>query len=73
MAVKLLGLHSHQVMMVATHQDDLRAAQAQGMQATFVPRPLEHSPSSMPDLTPDPACEVVATDFMDLAQQLGIA
>ena len=72
MAVKLLGLRSHEVMMVAAHQEDLRAAQAQGMQAAFVPRPLEQGPSSMPDLTPDPSFEVVATDFMDLAQQLGI-
>ena len=72
MAVKLLGLQSHEVMMVAAHQEDLRAAQAQGMQAAFVPRPLEHGPHHVPDLAPDPACEVVATDFMDLAQQLDI-
>ncbi len=71
MAVKLLGLRSHEVMMVAAHQEDLRAAQVQGMQAVFVPRPLEQGPSPTPDLTPDPACEVVATDFRDLAQQLG--
>ncbi len=50
---------------------NLRAAQAQGMQAAFVPRPLERGPSHLPDLTPDAACEVVAADFMDLAQQLG--
>jgi 2-haloacid dehalogenase len=71
MAVNLLGLRSHEVMMVAAHQEDLRAARAQGMQAAFVPRPLERGSSHMPDLTPDPAFEVVATDFMDLAQQLG--
>jgi len=71
MAVNLLGLRNHEVMMVAAHQEDLRAAQAQGMQAAFVPRPLERGPHNVPDLTPDPAFEVVATDFMDLAQQLG--
>jgi 2-haloacid dehalogenase len=70
MAVNLLGLRSHDVMLVAAHQEDLRAAQAQGMQAAFVPHPLEQGPSHLPDLTSDPACEVVATDFMDLAQQL---
>jgi len=53
------------------YKEDLRAAQAQGMQAAFVPRPLEQGPSHLPDLTPDPAWEVVVTDFMDLAQQLG--
>ena len=41
MAVNLLGWRSHEVMMVAVRQEDLRAAQAQGMQAAFVPRPLE--------------------------------
>jgi 2-haloacid dehalogenase len=71
MAVNLLGLRNHEVMMVAAHQEDLRAAQAQGMQAAFVPRPLEQGAHNVPDLTPDPAFEVVATDFMDLAQQLG--
>ncbi len=44
------------------------AAQAQGMQAAFVPRPLEHGPHHVPGLTPDPTFEVVATDFMDLAR-----
>jgi 2-haloacid dehalogenase len=71
MAIKLLGLRSHEVMMVAAHQEDLHAAQAQGMQAAFIPRPLERGPHNVPDLTPDPAFQVVATDFMDLAQQLG--
>ena len=71
MAVKLLGLQSHEVMMVAAHQEDLHAAQAQGMQAAFVRRPLEHGPHHLPHLTPDPTFEIVATDFIDLAQQLG--
>jgi len=71
MALNLLGLRSYEVMMVAAHQEDLRAAQAQGMQAAFVPRPLEQGPHHVPDLTPDPTFEVVAADFMDLAQQLG--
>ena len=71
MAIKLLGLQSHEVMMVAAHQEDLRAAQAQGMQAAFVPRPLEYGRHHVPAITPDPAFEIVATDFIDLAEQLG--
>lgn len=71
MAIDLLGLRSHEVMMVAAHQDDLRAAQAQGMQAAFVPRPFEYGSANVPDLTPDPAFQVVASDFLDLAEQLG--
>jgi 2-haloacid dehalogenase len=72
LAITLLGLESHEVMLVAAHQEDLHAAQAQGMQAAFVPRPLEHGPQSVPDLAPDPAFQIVATDFLDLAQQLGV-
>lgn len=71
MAIRLLGLQSHEVMLVAAHQEDLRAAQAQGMQAAFVPRPLEHGPHQVPDLIPDAAFDIVAPDFMDLARQLG--
>jgi 2-haloacid dehalogenase len=41
------------------------------MQAAFLPCPLEQGPHHVSDLTPDPTFEVVATDFMDLAQQLG--
>lgn len=71
MAARLLGLQSHEVMLVAAHQEDLRAAQAQGLQAAFVPRPQEFGPHNVPDLTPDPAFEVVASDFLDLARRLG--
>ena len=63
MAINLLGLRSHEVMMVAAHQEDLRAAQAQGMQVAFVPRPQEHGPHSVPDLAPDPAFQLLATDL----------
>jgi len=42
-----------------------------GMQAAFVPRPLEYGPHHLPDLTPDPTFEIIATHFMDLAQLLG--
>jgi len=56
--------------MVAAHQSDLRAAQAQGLKAAFVPRPFEGNPARVPDLAPDPEFELVATDFVDLARQL---
>ena len=70
-AAELLGLPPDQVMLVAAHQDDLRAAQRVGLRAAFVPRPLEFGPGRAPDPTPDPAFDYVATDFLDLAQQLG--
>jgi 2-haloacid dehalogenase len=70
-AAELLGLPPGEVMLVAAHQDDLRAAQRVGLRAAFVPRPLEFGPQRAPDPTPDPAFDYVATDFLDLAQQLG--
>jgi 2-haloacid dehalogenase len=71
MAADLLGLRPHQVMMVAAHQWDLRAAQGVGLKTAFVPRPLQHGPGRAGDLTPDPTFDVVATDFLNLAERLG--
>ncbi len=70
-AADLLGLQPGQVMMVAAHKGDLRAAKSVGFKAGFVPRPLERGPSVKRDLTPDPSFEVVAKDFVDLAEKLG--
>ena len=69
--VDLLGLRPAQVMMVAAHQSDLRAAQGVGLKTAFVPRPLERGTGRAPDLTPDPSFDVVASDFVDLASKLG--
>ena len=70
-AASALGLEPDQVMMVAAHKGDLRAAQANGLRAAFVERPLEKGPDGGADLLPDPAADVQATDFMDLADKLG--
>ena len=68
---KLLDLPPERVMMVAAHQNDLLAAQKVGLKTAFVPRPLERGAGNSPDLTPDPSFDVVATDFVDLASQMG--
>jgi 2-haloacid dehalogenase len=70
-AASTLALDPGQVMMVAAHKSDLRAAQAAGMRAAFVERPLEKGPGGGADLLPDPHADVQATDFMDLADKLG--
>ena len=41
-----------------------------GFKTAFVPRPLEYGPGREIDTTPDPAFDVNATDFLDLAAQL---
>ncbi len=71
-AAALLGLPIGQVMMVAAHPSDLRAAQAVGMNTAFVPRPLEHGPDKSSNISPDPSFDVVADDFHDLADKLGV-
>ena len=68
----LLGLPPQQVMMVAAHQSDLRAAAGQGLKTAFVPRQLEFGPDRQPDPTPDPSFNIVAADFRDLAAQMGV-
>jgi len=71
-AVEFLGLQPHEIMMVAAHQYDLRAAQSLGLRAAFVMRPLEHGPKVQVDLTIDDSFDVVANDMVDLARKLGL-
>ena len=70
-AADLLGLQPSEVMMVAAHKSDLKAAQAVGLRTAFVERPLEFGPGVDVDVTPDPTIDVHARDFNDLADQLG--
>lgn len=67
----LLDLAPAEVMLVAAHKDDLRAAAACGLKTGFVPRPLEKGPTSEPDVKPERAFTVNAKDFVDLARKLG--
>ena len=73
MAADLLGLHPEQMMMVAAHPHDLHGAQAVGFKTAYVARPMEFGGVRHSDLEPDPSFDVVADDFHDLADQLGVA
>ena len=67
-----LGLAPAEVMMVAAHNGDLKAAKAQGLATAFVPRPTEHGPGQKTDLAADPAVvDVPAGSFVELASRLG--
>src|SRR6266571_3764651 len=70
-AAAALGLAPAQVVMVAAHKPDLAAARAAGLRTAFVERPLEKGPSGGADRLPDPEADLEATDFIDLARQLG--
>jgi len=66
----LLDLSPDQVMLVAAHESDLKGAQAAGLHTALVPRPGEWGPHAPPP-PPDPSFDYVATDFPNLASQLG--
>lgn len=70
-AADFLDLQPSEVMMVAAHLGDLRAAKNLGLRTAFVVRPLEYGPTRTPDLKPDASVDVSARDFNDLAGQLG--
>jgi 2-haloacid dehalogenase len=70
-AAELLDLRPEQVMMVAAHKHDLRAAASHGLKTAFVRRPHEHGRNTGKDLDDDPAFTVNADDFVDLAAKLG--
>ncbi|MGM0536512.1 MAG: haloacid dehalogenase type II [Pseudomonadota bacterium] len=72
MAARLLDQPPERVLMVAAHQDDLQAARREGFRTAFVRRPLEHGPDATPDLAVAPWVDLVADDFHDLADRLGL-
>ena len=57
--------------MVAAHSGDLRAAAGVGLKTAFVVRPLEFGPGGKPDLEAGSPVDISATDFLDLARQMG--
>lgn len=69
-AADLLGLKPAEVMMVAAHTGDLRAAAKCGLRTAFVHRPLEYGAVKKAD-TPPAEADFRAKDFLDLASQLG--
>ena len=71
-AADILDLKLGEVMMVAAHLGDLRAAKDVGLHTAFVVRPLEYGPAGKPDLKANAGVDISARDFNDLASQLGV-
>ena len=69
-AADALGLAPAEVMMVAAHKSDLRAAKASGLKTAFVRRAREHGPNVRVDVSAERAFDVNADDFLDLARQM---
>jgi 2-haloacid dehalogenase len=70
-AAKLLCLPPEQVMMVAAHNGDLKAAQQNGLKTAFVARPTEYGPHQKYDFEAKGDWDVVAKDFGGIADRLG--
>lgn len=69
-AAELLDLTPGEVMMVASHKHDLRAAARCGLATAFIQRPHEYGRNKNPDLAPEAEFTVNAANFLDLADQL---
>ena len=70
-AARLLDVAPHQLLMVAAHPSDLRAAAACGLRTAYVPRPLERGAGGAMEPWTEGEFDVVASDFNDLATALG--
>jgi 2-haloacid dehalogenase len=72
LAVEYLGYRPDEILMVACHKYDLKAARSFGMHTAFVPRPLEFGPNGKPDTTPETWFGLYADSFVALARALGV-
>jgi 2-haloacid dehalogenase len=68
---RLLDVAPAELMLVACHPSDLRAARASGLRTAFVRRPLEAGPASPLPAFQQGEFELVVDDFEQLADRLG--
>lgn len=68
---KVFDVAPAEVMLVATHQDDLAAARACGLQTAYIERPAEFGLANPKDVSPNPANTLHSMNFLLLADQLG--
>jgi len=69
--VEALNLAPKNVMLVAAHNDDLKAAAEQGLKTAFVARPTEYGPAQTKDLTAAAPWDIVTDTFGGVADALG--
>ena len=76
-ACKALNLKPSECLMVAAHDDDLKAASLQGMKTAYVHRPFEYGKDKLFDIAEvndykgNRNWDIVSRDFNDLAFKLG--
>ena len=66
-----LGLAPADCMLVAAHPEDLKAAAACGLRCAYVHRPTEYDDDSDKPPPAPGAFDIVASDFLELAEYLG--
>ncbi|MEM7241389.1 MAG: haloacid dehalogenase type II [Pseudomonadota bacterium] len=67
---KALQLAPADIVMVAAHNGDLAAAQAEGFKTAFICRPTEHGPDQTTDLKPEGDWDFIENSFDDLGQKI---
>lgn len=67
---ELLNVSASEVMMVATHQDDLAAARSCGLRTAYIERPFEYGAAELKDSSPCIANDLHATDLFNLLDLL---
>lgn len=68
---RIFDVTPDQVMMVAAHQSDLDAAAQYGLQSAYIERVAEFGHDAPKDVSGSPDNTLHATNFIDLADQLG--
>ncbi len=68
--VQAMNAKPSEVMLCAAHNDDLKAARAQGLKTAFWPRPTEYGAAQTKDFKAEEPWDIIATDIRDLAHQL---
>jgi 2-haloacid dehalogenase len=67
---QILDVAPDELMLVAAHPSDLRAARAAGLRTAYVDRPMEYGPGRNRVTIERDEFDVTATDFLDLADKL---
>ena len=69
-ACEKIHLKTEECLMVAAHNNDLKAANKEGMKTAFVLRPTEHGNNQSSDLKPSQDWNYIVNNFHDLADLL---
>lgn len=70
-AVRLLDAEPGEVMMAASHNDDLAAARALGLRTAYVNRPYEYGADQAKDFEAESDWDVIADSIEDVADKMG--